>query len=194
MPLKEVSGTQMNTNPPEDVKAGVNLLHGVKVYAQKRGRQQVSENGSAVTAAAVAKKKGRTDVEVVGNQGAVVTNGENVMQGTVGANGASGSGGVHVQAAQTQAMDVDQRVPTEEKKPKRKRQVRKLAVTIPQKDVWERLKQIDAGLSMADWIALSRHSAKDVQDGIRYLHGRRSKGSEGAPTPRQSQLPGVPVN
>lgn len=180
MPLKEVNGTQKDSNPPRNVKSGVNFLHGVKVYAQKRGRQQLSENSSAVAAVAVAKKRGRSGGEVIDNQGPGDSNGD--------------SGGVHVQAAQKQVMDVDQRVPAEEKRPKKKRQARKLAVNIPQKDVWERLKQVDAGLSMADWIALSRHDAKDVQDGIRYLHGRRSKGSEGVPTRHQPKPESVPVN
>lgn len=127
--MKEVNDAQEQANPPDN-KAGVNLLHGVKVYAQKRGRQQLSENGSAVAAAAVQKKKGRVD------------GGANDKQDTGGANGAGGvTGGNPVQAAQTHMTDVDQRVPTEEIKPKKKRHVRKLVVTLPQKDVWERLMQ-----------------------------------------------------
>lgn len=177
--MKEVSGVPNNTNPPNKA-ADVNLLHGVKVYAQKRGRNQVSENGSAVATAAVAKKRGRSSGDVV------------VNQDSVGANGVSG--GVHVQAAQTQDMDIDKRSPTEEKAPKRKRQVRRLSVSLQKKDVWERLKDVDAGLSMADWVAMSRHAAKDLQDGIRYLHGRRPRGNVGVSAQKQSSKTKVPVN
>lgn len=177
-PLKEVSGVPNDVKPPNK-NADVNWLHGVKVYAQKRGRNQVSENGSAVAAVEANKKRGRTTE---------VANG-----GEQGAGGVSG--GNQVQAAQAHMMDVDQKVSTEEIKPKKKRHVRKLVVTLPQKDVWERLKQVDAGLSMADWLSLSKHAAKDVQDGIRHWHGRKPRGVRvGDSIQRQPSSTNVPVN
>ncbi|KAI9028907.1 hypothetical protein CLU79DRAFT_518106 [Phycomyces nitens] len=70
-------------------------------------------------------------------------------------------------------MDISQPGPSNTKKVRKPRSPpRRLPVHIQSKDVWGKLKSIDSGLSVADWIALDRTAAKDLKDGLRYL-GRR---------------------
>ncbi|KAG2190968.1 hypothetical protein INT47_007113 [Mucor saturninus] len=60
--------------------------------------------------------------------------------------------------------------------PRRPRQPpRHLPVKLHRKDVWEKLKNVDAGLSVADWLLLDRTASKDVKDGLRFLTGRKKK-------------------
>ncbi|KAI7846836.1 hypothetical protein BDC45DRAFT_542475 [Circinella umbellata] len=62
---------------------------------------------------------------------------------------------------------------------KRKRQPpRKLQVDLHKKNIWDTLKQVDAGLSVANWLALDNAASQDLTAGLRYLHGRKSRISE----------------
>ncbi|KAG2216448.1 hypothetical protein INT45_000061 [Circinella minor] len=49
---------------------------------------------------------------------------------------------------------------------------RKLQVDLEKSDVWKKLKEIDSGLSMAQWLALDKEAYIDVRDGLKFLHGR----------------------
>ncbi|KAG2190953.1 hypothetical protein INT47_005641 [Mucor saturninus] len=48
-----------------------------------------------------------------------------------------------------------------------------LQVKLKKRDVWEKLKTLDSGLSMADWFAIDKEAKNNVRDGIRYLHSRK---------------------
>ncbi|KAG2190950.1 hypothetical protein INT47_009222 [Mucor saturninus] len=50
---------------------------------------------------------------------------------------------------------------------------KRLPVKIPKRDVWNTLLSTDAGLTVADWLAMNKSAAKDIKDGLRYLHGRK---------------------
>ncbi|CAO3588926.1 unnamed protein product [Absidia cylindrospora] len=52
---------------------------------------------------------------------------------------------------------------------------RKLFVHLPKRNIWFLLKQTSSGLSIADWLKLDKEAYGDVRDGLRYIHGRRSK-------------------
>ncbi|KAL0080602.1 hypothetical protein F4703DRAFT_1931605 [Phycomyces blakesleeanus] len=52
---------------------------------------------------------------------------------------------------------------------------RELPVHISHKDVWERLKSVDASLSLADWLLLDKCASKDVKDSLRFLSGWKQK-------------------
>ncbi|ORZ11564.1 hypothetical protein BCR42DRAFT_395220 [Absidia repens] len=48
----------------------------------------------------------------------------------------------------------------------------------PKRNIWKKLMELDAGLSVADWLTLDRGAYEDVRDGLRYLYGRRSRSAE----------------
>lgn len=53
-----------------------------------------------------------------------------------------------------QAIDIDTPATNE---PKKKRiPLRQLLVLLRQRDIWQRLQQVDSGLSLADWLALDK--------------------------------------
>ncbi|KAG2213623.1 hypothetical protein INT45_000984, partial [Circinella minor] len=60
------------------------------------------------------------------------------------------------------------------KAPRKRQPPRKLQIDLDQPDVWERLKELDSGLSMAQWLALDKKAYVDVRDGLKYLHGRNN--------------------
>lgn len=75
----------------------------------------------------------------------------------------------------TQDVEMEER-PISNQVPRRKRNPpRRLPVRLNKKDVWKKLAQTEAGLSMADWVSLDKAAYKDVVDGLRYLHGRKVK-------------------
>lgn len=58
---------------------------------------------------------------------------------------------------------------------KKRRPPRRLPVQLSKKDIWSRLLSMDAGLSIADWLAMDKRAYNDIRDGLRYLHGRISR-------------------
>lgn len=69
------------------------------------------------------------------------------------------------------AMAVDQ-----SRKKKSKQPPRRLPVVTRSLKIWDRLGEMDAGLSVADWIRLDKKGATtDLRDGLRYLHGRKPR-------------------
>ncbi|KAG2207285.1 hypothetical protein INT45_006530 [Circinella minor] len=52
---------------------------------------------------------------------------------------------------------------------------RKIPVDLASPDVWEKLKSLDAGLTMAQWLALDKKAYAEVRDGLRFLHGRKAR-------------------
>ena len=70
--------------------------------------------------------------------------------------------------------------PPQEKGPEKARPVRKrnparkLEIALEKSDVWGRLKEVDAGISLAQWLALDKGAYADVRDGLKYLHGRQA--------------------
>ncbi|CAO3601483.1 unnamed protein product [Absidia cylindrospora] len=68
--------------------------------------------------------------------------------------------------------------PPKKDKAKRKRRskpVRRLVVPLEKKDVWDRLQQLDSGLSMADWLAMDKSAYADTRDGLRHFHIKARK-------------------
>lgn len=59
--------------------------------------------------------------------------------------------------------------------PRRRPPPRRLPVSTSKRDVWKKLSQLDAGLTVSDWIALDKEAYRDVRDGLRFLHGRRPR-------------------
>ena len=51
--------------------------------------------------------------------------------------------------------------------------LRKLQVDLEKLDVWERLKEIDSGLSVAQWLALDKKAYADVRDRLKFLHSHQ---------------------
>lgn len=61
-------------------------------------------------------------------------------------------------------------------KQRRKRaKPRRLPVPTRTLNVWERLRHLDSGLTMLDWVAIDRDAAKDLTDGLRDLRVQRPK-------------------
>jgi hypothetical protein len=58
--------------------------------------------------------------------------------------------------------------------PKKKRTLRKMKVSAPEKKIWDRLMQVDSGLTLLDWVCIDKTAKRDLQAGLRYLLGRRS--------------------
>lgn len=82
-------------------------------------------------------------------------------------------------ASSAQPMDIE---PTNQvvgqkrtARPRRRAPPRRLVVNTPKRDIWRKLSQLDAGLSMAQWISLDKAAYKDLRDGLRYLYGRKPK-------------------
>ena len=65
-------------------------------------------------------------------------------------------------------------VPEKEGQVRKRQPPRKLEVRLPKPDVWARLKEVDAGISLAQWLALDKNAYADVRDGLKYLHGRQA--------------------
>ena len=59
------------------------------------------------------------------------------------------------------------------KKTSKRQPPRKLPVELEKPDIWETLKGLDSGLSVAQWLALDKNAYVDVRDGLKFLHGRR---------------------
>lgn len=52
---------------------------------------------------------------------------------------------------------------------------RRLPVKVKKHNVWDKLSQIDAGLSISDWLSLDKTATKEMLDGIRTLRSRRRR-------------------
>ncbi|KAG2205305.1 hypothetical protein INT45_008340, partial [Circinella minor] len=65
------------------------------------------------------------------------------------------------------------------KTPRKRPTQRKLQVDLEKSDVWNKLKEIDSGLSMAQWLALDKQAYADVRDGLKFLHGRNTVNKSG---------------
>ncbi|KAI8367487.1 uncharacterized protein BYT42DRAFT_549530 [Radiomyces spectabilis] len=62
-------------------------------------------------------------------------------------------------------------------KPKKKKRAppRRLPVEIQETKIWDLMTKTDARMSLAERIALDKQAARDIQDGIRFLHGRKPR-------------------
>ncbi|KAJ8652106.1 hypothetical protein O0I10_012296 [Lichtheimia ornata] len=79
-----------------------------------------------------------------------------------------------MQADPPQPTNTNQETPQPLVKKKRK-PPRRLPVPVQRKDIWRRLMQVDAGLTIADWLSMDRQAYMDIRDGLRYLYGRKPK-------------------
>ncbi|KAG2195269.1 hypothetical protein INT47_005044 [Mucor saturninus] len=68
-----------------------------------------------------------------------------------------------------------------EAKPKRKRVVKEKAkVEVEIEDTWDKLKNTPVTISVAEYMALSKKAARDVKDGIMYIHRRVNRKAQRA--------------
>lgn len=67
---------------------------------------------------------------------------------------------------------------------------RRLKVIAPVKDIWEKLGDSPAPLSLKDWVVLDKKVQKDLKDGLRFLGGRRPRKGKG----KEVTITPVPVN
>lgn len=74
---------------------------------------------------------------------------------------------------------------------RKRRPPRRLPVPIQKKDIWSRLLSMDSGLSIADWLAMDKAAYNDIRDGLRYLHGRQTRGRNLTQAQAQAQVQGV---
>lgn len=75
-------------------------------------------------------------------------------------------------------IQLDQRM--SDAKPKRKRAVKeKKKVEVKIEDTWDKLKNTPVTISVAEYMALSKKAARDVKEGIMYIHRRNSKKAQG---------------
>ncbi|ORZ10802.1 hypothetical protein BCR42DRAFT_395553 [Absidia repens] len=65
---------------------------------------------------------------------------------------------------------------------------KKIAVEVEEYDIWKQLKNVDAGMNMAQVLSLYRKSATDVQAGLRYLYARKPKKEKGKATMMVNQV------
>ncbi|KAI7893689.1 uncharacterized protein EV154DRAFT_581861, partial [Mucor mucedo] len=56
---------------------------------------------------------------------------------------------------------------------------RRLKVTGPVLDIWEKMGASQASLSLKDWIILDKKVQKDIKDGLRFLRGRKPRKGRG---------------
>ncbi|KAG1168581.1 hypothetical protein G6F71_009002 [Rhizopus microsporus] len=67
----------------------------------------------------------------------------------------------------------------ERKKHKTRAPLRQMAITVPEHPIWQKLKETNAGLSLADWLYLSRKPGDDIMAGLRYWRKRTPKKNKG---------------
>lgn len=75
--------------------------------------------------------------------------------------------------------------PVRARKPVRRRPVRRLPISIRRHDVWRKLDEVNAGLSMTEWLMLDSQASSDLMDGVRTMRSRRKKVTSG-PDGRQT--------
>ena len=73
------------------------------------------------------------------------------------------------------------------KKKRSRRSARRLEVDTNKIDIWDALGDTQVNMSFKDWIAIDKQAAKDLCDGIRFIHGRKSRTTTTATT--MSNLP-----
>ncbi|KAG1122096.1 hypothetical protein G6F42_011800 [Rhizopus arrhizus] len=61
------------------------------------------------------------------------------------------------------------------KEPRKPRKARVLKVPTKSLNVWNKLAELDSGLSILDWVAIDKDAAKDLVDGLRDLRKQRPK-------------------
>lgn len=65
--------------------------------------------------------------------------------------------------------------PSQSKPRKKRAPPRRLPVKTAKRNIWKCLEQLDAGLSVAQWLSMDREGYKDIRDGLRYLYGRKPR-------------------
>ncbi|KAG1444519.1 hypothetical protein G6F56_010267 [Rhizopus delemar] len=70
-------------------------------------------------------------------------------------------------------------VPTQARKPSRRRPVRRLPISVRKHDVWNKLDRVDAGLSVTEWLMLDPRASLELMDGVRTMRSKRKKYSIG---------------
>lgn len=65
---------------------------------------------------------------------------------------------------------------------------RRLEVSIDRSSIWDVLGDTKVDMSFKEWLAIDKQAAKDLCDGIRYLHGRKPR------TPKSNSLTAAQVN
>ncbi|KAG0974528.1 hypothetical protein G6F29_012152 [Rhizopus arrhizus] len=75
--------------------------------------------------------------------------------------------------------------PVRARKPVRRRPVRRLPISIRRHDVWRKLDEVNAGLSMTEWLMLDSQASSDLMDGVRTMRSRKKKVTPG-PDGRQT--------
>lgn len=58
---------------------------------------------------------------------------------------------------------------------KPRKPVRRLPITVKQSKIWDKLNSLDSGLTMGEWLVMSRDTRRDLIDGCRTLNSRYTK-------------------
>lgn len=109
-------------------------------------------------------KRDRKEADIVSSDGPTLKRNKSVMVNQSQQSKVVGDDGVVIQEQEKNKTKVK----------KTRHPPRKLPVHISRRDIWQRLMNLDSGLSVAEWMALDKTAYQDVRDGLRYLHSRRS--------------------
>ncbi|KAG2206047.1 hypothetical protein INT45_000309, partial [Circinella minor] len=136
----------------------VNLVQTAEVYAV-RGRKRGASDTSLITNFRGGKRQGESQKLPLFNQQTVTASSSRTPPNS---------------------SPPPQRIPSKpannqiNKTPRKRPTQRKLQVDLEKSDVWKKLKEIDSGLSMAQWLALDKEAYVDVRDRLKFLHGHNT--------------------
>lgn len=77
-------------------------------------------------------------------------------------------------------------------KERKRRTVRRLEVKTNKLNIWDALGETQVNISFKDWLAIDKQAAKDLCDGIRFIHGRKPRNATTSP-PISTQVNAVRV-
>lgn len=86
-------------------------------------------------------------------------------------------------------MNVD--VPTQGVKKRSRQPARRLEVKIDKKSIWDALGETQVNMSFKEWLSIDKQAAKDLCDGIRFIHGRKPRKSTTTQLPMSTQVNAV---
>ncbi|KAG2216128.1 hypothetical protein INT45_001976 [Circinella minor] len=136
----------------------VNLVQTAEVYAV-RGRKRGASDTSLITNFRGGKRQGESQKLPLFNQQTVMASSSRTPPNS---------------------SPPPQRIPSKpannqiNKTPRKRTTQRKLQVDLEKSDVWKKLKEIDSGLSMAQWLVLDKEAYVDVRDRLKFLHSHNT--------------------